>query len=130
MCVSIILMLLALFLLMVFPIAGIIALLSVIGFIIVGIISSKGSSIVDNPPEGYDPNYVYPEKNKVKQCPYCKGNIKRDAIICSHCQKKVPGYDPNYVYPENNTVKQCPYCKENIKRDAIICPHCQKKLLF
>ena len=90
MCVAIILLLLALFLLIAFPIAGIIALFVAIGFVIVAMVSSKGSSIVDDPPEGYDPTYVYPEKNKIpKKCPFCKEEIKRNAIVCPHCQKKL-----------------------------------------
>jgi DNA-directed RNA polymerase subunit RPC12/RpoP len=28
-------------------------------------------------------------KEKYRECPYCKKNIKKDASVCPHCQKEV-----------------------------------------
>src|SRR5262249_45421162 len=58
-----------------------------------------------------------PEKAALRQCPYCKEEIKPDAIRCKHCRSSVPPEKP----PHGGT---CPYCKEAIHAEAIKCKHC------
>jgi hypothetical protein len=54
-------------------------------------------------------------------CPYCKEEIKPDAIKCKHCHSELPATTPSHE-------GECPYCKEEIKADAIKCKHCKSNL--
>jgi hypothetical protein len=60
-------------------------------------------------------------ENTTETCPYCKEEIKPDAIKCKHCSSKLAPVMPSH----NGT---CPYCKEDIKPDAIKCKHCQSMI--
>jgi len=54
-------------------------------------------------------------------CPYCKEEIKPDAIKCKHCS--------SFLKDEKKSHDGiCPYCKEEIKPDAIKCKHCKSSL--
>ena len=55
--------------------------------------------------------------SEFRECPYCKEEIKADAVKCKHCHSTVQPKTP----PHRGT---CPYCKEDIKPDAIKCKHC------
>ena len=57
------------------------------------------------------------EKVTSRPCPYCKEEIKPDAIRCKHCRSSVPPEKP----PHGGI---CPYCKEAIHAEAIKCKHC------
>jgi hypothetical protein len=52
-----------------------------------------------------------------RECPYCKEEIKADAVKCKHCRSAVKPKAPAHG-------GTCPYCKEAIKPDAIKCKHC------
>lgn len=51
-------------------------------------------------------------------CPYCKEEIKPDAIKCKHCGSKLAATKPSHE-------GICPYCKEQINPEAIKCKHCK-----
>jgi len=61
------------------------------------------------------------EGQDTRTCPYCKEEIKRDAIKCKHCRSRLAP-----ERPEHGGV--CPYCKEDIKPEAIKCKHCGSRL--
>jgi hypothetical protein len=56
-----------------------------------------------------------------RPCPYCKEDIKADAIKCKHCWSAVAPDKPAHA-------GICPFCKEDIKPDAIRCKHCKADL--
>ncbi len=60
-------------------------------------------------------------ESKTRECPFCKEEIKADAIKCKHCGSSVSPEAP----PHGGT---CPYCKEQIKPEAIKCKHCGSDL--
>ncbi len=56
-----------------------------------------------------------------RACPYCKEQIKPDAIKCKHCG--------SHLEPERPAHEgTCPFCKEQIHVDAIKCKHCKSDL--
>ncbi|MGH9946214.1 MAG: hypothetical protein ACRD6X_03350 [Pyrinomonadaceae bacterium] len=56
-----------------------------------------------------------------RECPYCKEEIKAEAIRCKHCRSNVSPEKPAHE-------GICPFCKEEIKPEAIKCKHCGSKL--
>jgi len=56
-----------------------------------------------------------------RNCPYCREEIKSDAVKCRHCGALTPPEKPNHG-------GLCPYCKEGVKEDAIRCKHCKSDL--
>ena len=60
-------------------------------------------------------------KIEQKECPYCKEDIKFNALKCKHCGSML---EPEL--PDHGGV--CPYCKEIIKSEAIKCKHCKSNL--
>lgn len=61
-------------------------------------------------------------KTQERECPYCKEEIKTDAIKCKHCHSSITPETPKHE-------GTCPYCKETINPDAIKCKHCKSMLL-
>jgi len=62
------------------------------------------------------------EKNsKSRECPYCKEEIRIDAIKCKHCSSSI-------VAEKAPHEGVCPYCKEEIHKEAIKCKHCKSAL--
>jgi hypothetical protein len=57
----------------------------------------------------------------MRQCPYCKEDIKSEAIKCKHCGSRVEA-----ARPAHGGI--CPYCKEEIHPDALRCKHCHSTL--
>ena len=56
-----------------------------------------------------------------RQCPFCKEEVKVDAIRCKHCQAT--------ILPDRPTHRGvCPFCKETINPEAIRCKHCKVNL--
>lgn len=65
---------------------------------------------------------VQEQESATRQCPFCKEEIKADAVRCIHCQATFP--------PEKPTHEGiCPFCKENINPEAIRCMHCKADLV-
>lgn len=60
-------------------------------------------------------------KNETKECPFCKEDIKSEAIKCKHCSSAISPEKPAHE-------GTCPYCKEDIKKDAVKCKHCKSDL--
>jgi hypothetical protein len=56
-----------------------------------------------------------------RECPYCKEDIKSEAVICKHCLSRII---PKMLKHEGI----CPYCKEKILPDAVKCKHCKSNL--
>jgi hypothetical protein len=54
---------------------------------------------------------------ETRECPYCKEEIRADALKCKYCRSTVKPI----ILAHGGT---CPYCKEAIKPDAIKCKHC------
>ena len=61
------------------------------------------------------------EKVKTTQCPFCKEEIRADAVVCRHCGSRLAA-----PTPEHGGV--CPYCKETIHPEATRCKHCGSDL--
>lgn len=61
------------------------------------------------------------EESKTRDCPYCKEEIRVDAIKCKHCGSSVAPEKPAHE-------GTCPYCKEQIHPEAIKCKHCKSDL--
>jgi hypothetical protein len=60
-------------------------------------------------------------KKTTSDCPFCKEEIKSDAIKCKHCGSKLNASKPKHE-------GTCPYCKEDIHTEAIKCKHCKSNL--
>jgi predicted amidophosphoribosyltransferase len=61
------------------------------------------------------------QKSAMRQCPFCKEEVKVDAIRCKHCQATILAEKPNHG-------GICPFCKEQINPNAIRCMHCKVNL--
>lgn len=53
----------------------------------------------------------------VRECPYCKEEIKAAAVLCKHCGSRLPPQ----TAPHGGT---CPFCKEDVRPEATKCKHC------
>lgn len=62
------------------------------------------------------------DAKKQTQCPFCKEEIRADAVKCKHCQSAVRPSTPAHE-------GVCPFCKEEIRKDAVKCKHCHSNLL-
>jgi len=54
---------------------------------------------------------------ELRECPFCKEQIKSEAIKCKYCHSRIAPQRPSHG-------GTCPFCKEEIKVDAIKCKHC------
>lgn len=57
------------------------------------------------------------DKKATRACPFCKEDVKADAIRCKHCHARIAPVGPTHG-------GVCPYCKEDINLEAIRCKHC------
>jgi hypothetical protein len=62
------------------------------------------------------------DTSETRLCPYCKEEIKADAIKCKHCGSRLTPEKPSHG-------GTCPYCKEDIHPEATRCKHCRSDLL-
>lgn len=71
----------------------------------------------------YSPNkeFAMPKANQVRDCPYCREEIKSEATLCKHCGSTVAPEAPGHG-------GTCPYCKEAIHEEAVRCKHCRSDL--
>jgi hypothetical protein len=60
-------------------------------------------------------------ESKIRECPYCKEDIRVDAIKCKHCSSSVSAEKPAHE-------GKCPFFKEDINPEAIKCYHCKSML--
>jgi hypothetical protein len=58
-----------------------------------------------------------PDRAETKECPYCKEEIKPDAVKCKHCGSRLAPERPSHG-------GICPYCKEQVHPEAIKCKNC------
>ncbi len=58
------------------------------------------------------------ERSETQDCPYCKEEIKSDAVKCKHCGSMIAETKPSHE-------GTCPYCKESINQEAVKCKHCK-----
>lgn len=58
---------------------------------------------------------------KTRTCPYCKEQVKPDAVLCKHCGSRLEAERPDHG-------GTCPYCKEQVDPAAIKCKHCKSDL--
>lgn len=61
------------------------------------------------------------EQVETTSCPYCKEEVRADAVVCKHCRSRLGA-----ARPEHGGV--CPYCKEDINLEATRCKHCGSDL--
>ncbi len=61
------------------------------------------------------------EQVETTNCPYCKEEIRADAVVCKHCRSRLGA-----ARPEHGGI--CPYCREDINPEAIRCKHCGSDL--
>lgn len=54
---------------------------------------------------------------ETRECPYCKEEIKAEAIKCKHCKSALAPARPTHG-------GTCPFCSEEVKPEAIKCKHC------
>jgi hypothetical protein len=57
----------------------------------------------------------------IRECPFCREEVKAQATRCKHCHAAIPAEAPGHG-------GVCPLCKEDIKPDAVRCRHCQADL--
>jgi len=57
-----------------------------------------------------------------RECPFCKEEVKAEAVRCKHCQASILPTEPGHK-------GICPFCKESINPQAIRCRHCKADLL-
>lgn len=60
--------------------------------------------------------------SKIRDCPYCREEIKVDAIKCKYCGSSIIPERPSHE-------GICPYCKETIDPKALKCKHCNSNLI-
>jgi Double zinc ribbon len=56
-----------------------------------------------------------------RECPYCKEEVKAEAVLCKHCGSRLTPEKPSHG-------GTCPYCKESINPEATKCKHCKSIL--
>jgi len=62
-----------------------------------------------------------PNTSQTRACPYCKEEIRVDAVKCKHCGSMLADR------PSHGGT--CPFCKETIHAEAIRCKHCRANLV-
>jgi hypothetical protein len=62
---------------------------------------------------------------ETKECPFCKNEIKYEAVKCMYCKEMLPEEKPEVKHLET---KECPFCKNEIKYEAIKCQYCGEML--
>jgi hypothetical protein len=61
------------------------------------------------------------DDGETRECPFCKEEIRADAIKCKHCGSRI---EPERLAHGGT----CPFCKEEIHVEAVKCKHCGSDL--
>lgn len=77
-----------LLLLVAFAISPILAMFIIILFLVIGFMSITSEGLWDSISKAI--SKTRSERPETKECLYCKETIKRVAIVCPHCQQKLP----------------------------------------
>lgn len=62
-----------------------------------------------------------PSEPGMRQCPYCREQVRADAVRCRACGSSITPTDPGHQ-------GTCPFCKEHIDPAATRCSHCRSDL--
>lgn len=74
------------------------------------------------PSAAYLKRSLMASNDTTRTCPYCREEIKPEAIKCKHCGSSLAADKPSHK-------GTCPFCKEDIHAEAIKCKHCGSSLL-
>lgn len=61
-------------------------------------------------------------ESKIRECPYCREEIRVGAIKCKHCGSSITPEKPSHE-------GTCPHCKEQIHPEATRCKHCKSHFI-
>ena len=69
-------------------------------------------------------------------CPFCRGLVPKEAVVCQHCGRDLPASPPPASPPPASPPRPragvncwyCPFCGGTVPKHAPVCQHCGKHL--